>query len=193
MSKTNLSSNEIEKLSKFREIAQEVRNSSIIDKNLTPHIHINLTEEKYEEVFNGVPNEALRSLGVAIRQVYMKKGDANFRKIHNILYQKGNEEIRNKAITIYDVYKKILTGIDVEVIIEDKKYKHEEILKNWFDGSLVHQDSDKKDQLRRLSQLGGLAELVLEKILIQMADCILQFDDVVADLVGQARLPKVKV
>ena len=182
-----LSEKEIETLNKYRSVALEIRRSSIVENDSTPHLHIEIKENIYDEKFDGLPREALRSLAVALRQVVLQQEDTNFHKVHNILCKNGDDKIRQTAAALYGLYRKILEGIEIEVTIGNQKIRHEEILNVWLYGYLIHQDSDKKEQLKRLSQLGAVVNWVLEKVIIQLTDCVLQLDDIVADILGQER------
>jgi len=184
-------------LAAFRAVAREVRESSIVATGQTIKHWLVPVEGDVKIGIDLLPAEPFKALCVEVRKVYMEKEPASFYKVHNIVARYDESEYRQRAATLRDDYQVILRGEGMECRIGDKVVPHEEFFETWLNGYTFHQDAiadpTAKGPYEGFRELGlGLAvDAVVQKVALQLAGCILDMDDVIADWLGQERLPRI--
>ena len=140
-------------------------------------------------------NEAFRSLAIAIRLVYQKKEPANFYSVWNILARKAPSDVAERVSTLRRRYGEILSDSAGDVGIDDGQnpgaLKASEVFEHWLYGMTFHQDEDRQAAVRRLASAGARFYWSVQASVLQMAGRVLDLDDVIAELLGETRLPRI--
>jgi hypothetical protein len=66
-----------------------------------------------------------------------------------------------------------------------------DVFESWLYGIAFHQDADRQADVNRLASTGAMFLWSVQASALQIAGRILDLDDVVADFLGQARLPRI--
>lgn len=185
-------------LAAFRAVAREIRASAIVTKGLTIK-HYLRTGSHPEVEIHLLPSENFLALCVAVRKVYMQEGPAHFYKVHKIIGRYDAGEYRTRAAAVRDDYQLVLRGTGIEMRIGGRLIGHEELFDSWLNGHAFHQDAyqdaerAKKAEVYNLltSFFGAPVEAVVQKVALQLAGCVLELDDVIADWLKEERLPRI--
>ncbi|HYT73861.1 MAG TPA: hypothetical protein VEL79_03845 [Vicinamibacterales bacterium] len=180
-------------LATFRTVAREVRESSIVANGQTIKHWIIPVGDDVKVGIDLLPAESFRSLCVSVRKVYQEKEPAFFYRVHNIVARYGDDQVRKQAVKVRDAYQLVLRGEGMECRIGDKIVPHEEFFETWLNGYTFHQDDRTAGPYEGFRELGlGLAvDAIVQKVALQLAGCILELDDVIADWRGEERLPRI--
>ena len=184
-------------LAAFRAVAREVRESSIVTNGLTIRHWLVQTGDEVKLGIDLLPAEAFRSLCVSVRKVYMEKEPASFYKVYNIVARYDAGEYRKGAGKVRADYHLILDGQGVEFHIGGKVIPHEEFFDTWLNAYTFHQDAFedpvKTGPYEAFTSLGmsPAVEAVVQKVALQLAGCVIEMDDVIADWLGEERLPRI--
>ena len=185
------------RLTAFREVAREVRESSIVATGLTIKQYLRLPTGDAPVCIETelLPSENLRSLCVSVRNVYMEEGPAHFYAILKIAGRYGAQSHRERIDAVRAAYERVLRGNDVELRVGHRRIEHESLFKDWLNKSSFHKDTFKDGDeglYRPLRQLlGEPVDAIVQKVVLQIAGCVLDLDDVIADLLGEALLPRI--
>ena len=181
----------------FRAVAREVRESSIVTHGLTIKHWLVHTGDDVKLGIDLLPPEAFRSMCVSVRKVYMEKEPAFFYKVHNIVARYDKGEYGEGAAKVRADYQLILNGEGVEFHIGGRVITHEEFFNTWLNGYTFHQDAfedpTKRGAYEAFIALGltPAVEAVVQKVALQLAGCIIEMDDVIADWIKEERLPRI--
>ena len=179
----------------FREVAREVRGNSVVIGGLTIRSWLRPDSGKVEVEL--LPAEPFMALCVSVRKVYMKKGPAHFYNVNNIVGRYDRGDYRKRAAAVRADYELILRGNEVEFRLHGNRVLHEDIFKAWLNGYAFHQDAfeapptDSLDYAQLKAAAGPIVDSIVQKVALQLAGCILEMDDVIADWLGTERLPRI--
>lgn len=199
----DLTNEERERLKAFRVVARQVRESSVIDRGLRVEVRIvgPVGEGPHTLEEETLPEEAFRSLALAIRLVYLKKQVAHFYRVCNVLRKEFQEHRRvkllDRMLEIRARYKRTVEGTGTpkvpsfEIVVGDQLYGQHELFGIWLNGVGFHQDPEKRREYEKLGKLWRLARVGVQKVALEIAGCVLDLDDVVADFLEEERVPRI--
>ena len=181
----------------FRRAAEQVREASIIDQGHTIDVLVHPGEPGFMDVFVKLLNEeAFRSLAASVRLIYMQSEPAHFSTICNLLCRENGEDIRNRVALIRRQWVDALQdkghtlgtfGADGSPVA----FTPQQMLEHWLYGIVFHQDPDRQEALRILSTDEHLFRWNVQATALQLAGRILDLDDVIADVLAEARVPRI--
>jgi hypothetical protein len=193
----NLDQSEERRIAAFREVAREIRNNSVVTGGLTIKHWLRQDGEHAAVDVELLPSEPFMALCVSVRKVYMRNGPAHLYNVNKIVGRYDTGEYRQRAAAVRADYELVLRGNEVEFRIQGKRVLHEELFKAWLNGYAFHQDAFEEpfgaalDYAQLQAALGPLVDSLVQKVALQLAGCILEMDDVIADWRGQERLPRI--
>lgn len=187
---------ELERLRSFRRAARQVRDASIIAQGRTIEIHTAPGDPGYVGIFvKLLEDEPFRSLAVAVRLVYMNNEPSSFLRICNTLHKHGGREYREPVADIRRRFKDTLraseNGFHPDDGLEPDHYTAEEVFETWLHGVVFHQDESRRVHVDRLLAWGPHFTWRVQSMALQLAGRTLDLDDVVADFLGEPRLPRI--
>jgi hypothetical protein len=184
-------------LESFRQAAEQVREASIIAEGQQIRLHVRPGNPGYVDVFvQLLGNEAFRSLALALRLVYQQGEPAYFYSICNILYRAAESvSVKERVATLRSQYSAALQDPEGQVSTGEtpkvSTYSTQEVFEHWLYGIAFHQDEDRQESVRLLSSEGARFQWSVQATGLKLAGRILDLDDVIADLLGQPRLPRI--
>lgn len=176
---------EVSVLGAFRRTARAVH------AIFAPLAHHSLTLDLREPAtprLDSYPEDALRSLALAVRQAYMPSERTNFEHICRILERTTNAYAKAYIDTARSNWHFALVS-PPGLGIEGRSYSGEDVFETWLYARAVHQDLNKQSDAERLDKMGPLPTWVVQCIVRGLAVCILQLDIAVADALGEEPLP----
>jgi hypothetical protein len=184
------------KLESFRRAAKEVRAASIIAQGQSIKLHTAPGEAGYVDVFvELLASEQFRSLALAVRLVYQEKEPAHFSSVCKVVERYAPKSLGARVEVIRTQYKAALRaaendirvgdGLDPDVVIA------KEVFESWLYGMAFHQDANRQADVNRLASTGAMFLWSVQAIALQIAGRILDLDDIVADFLGEAKLPRI--
>jgi hypothetical protein len=186
-----------QRLDAFRRAASQVRNASIIAQRQDITIHSRPGDPGYVDVFvQLLHNEAFRSLALALRLVYQQGEPAHFYSVCNILYREvDSTPVKDRVATLRAQYGDALRDPAGQVLAGDppnlSTFTTEEVFEHWLYGIAFHQDPDRQASVALLESEGAHFQWSVQATGLQLAGRTLDLDDVVADFLGQPRLPRI--
>jgi hypothetical protein len=189
-----LEQTEQRRIEAFREVAREVRRNSVVIGGLTIKHWLRQSGEVEVEL---LPGEPFMALCVSVRKVYMKNGPAHFYNVNNIFGRYDKGDYQKRAAAVRANYELVLRGNEVEFRVHGNRVLHEDIFKAWLNGYAFHQDAfeapptDSLDYAQLKAAAGPIVDSIVQKVALQLAGCILDMDDVIADWLGAERLPRI--
>lgn len=184
-------------LESFRRAAVQIREASIIAEGQEIKLHVRPGNPGYVDVFvQLLGNEAFRSLALALRLVYQQSEPANFYSVCNILYRDAESEaLKERVATLRSQYNSALQDSEGGVSAGEPPnivtFSTQEVFEHWLYGIAFHQDEDRQESVSLLSAEGARFHWSVQATGLKLVGRILDLDDVVADFLGQARLPRI--
>ncbi len=77
------------------------------------------------------------------------------------------------------------------MIVDGKQYTATDLFALWLNGVAFHQDAVKRAEFEKLESLGAFAMLGVQVTALKLAGRIMDLDDIVADVLGEERLPRI--
>jgi hypothetical protein len=184
------------KLESFRRAAKQVRDASIIVQGQSIRIHTAPGEAGYVDVFvELLASEPFRSLAVAIRLVYQVREPANFFSVCKVLGHYALADLCARVDILRTQYKAALRASENDIRIGDgldpDVFVAKDVFESWLYGVAFHQDADRQTTVNRLASTGAMFSWSVQATALQVAGRILDLDDVVADFLGEPRLPRI--
>ena len=191
-----LTEDERQRLGSFRSAAREVRDASIIAQGQVLAIEGRYNDNgEIEAVIDLLGNEAFRSLAMAVRLAYQQGEPAHFFTICNILSREGTPEIRARAAALREAYHAALRNPAGAIVVETGQsrdiFTSQQIFEHWLYGIAFHQDTDRQSSIRLLAGTGRAFPFSVQSTGLLIAGRILDLDDVIADFLGEPRLPRI--
>ena len=173
-----------------------MREASIIAEGQRIELHAVPGATGSVDIFvNLLGREPFRSLALAIRLVYQQREPAQFHSVCNLLYREGTEEIKSRVIRLRAQYGDILRDASGAVAVDEGpetiSFTTQEVFDHWLYGVAFHQDPERQPSVRLLASAGARFMWSVQATSLQLAGRILDVDDVVADLLGEPRLPRI--
>ncbi len=138
--------------------------------------------------------EAFRSLALAVRLVYMKGEPAYCYSVGNVLFRHGDTAVQERVAVVRKQFQQALEDPDQSLAIDDGEsttlVPAVEVLETWFHGIAFHQDPLRQDRVRELETTGARFSWHVQSTVLQLAGRILDLDDIVADFLGEDRVPR---
>jgi hypothetical protein len=134
---------------------------------------------------------------VALRLTYMPKEPGFFETTNQILADHGDAEIRKTATMLKARWEEVLNGGFDLVFIErkgkadEKQYQYgpKDLLDHWMYTEYFHQDERRMPHMERLERLGDHGRYLFHVMVWQLARLVIGQDVIVADFLGEPRLP----
>ena len=186
----------IDELHAFRSAARQIRDSSAIDQGRTVHIGFRMTlGEEAEQTAQLLENEPFRSLALAIRLIYQTGEPANFGHICNILYPAADAIVRTRVSELRKRYNDTLAEpyltLSVDIDGSRRTFTPGEVFETWMYGGVFHQDPDRQAAFSALSSLSHAFAFAVQSVALLLAGRIIDLDDIVADHLGEERVPRI--
>lgn len=184
-------------LAAFRKVAREVRGSSIVSNGLTIKHGLRQTENHVEVAIVLLPPEALKSLCVSVRKVYMKGEPGYFYRVNKIVGRYDRGAYLERATAVRNTYELVLRGDDLEFRLQGSRVLHQELFEAWLNRYTFHDDAIERPADRAgayeflQSMAAPVVDAVVHKVALQLAGCVLEMDDLLADWLGEERLPRI--
>jgi len=182
------------RLTAFRKAAREVREASIIAQGHVVAIEGRPNERgEIEAVITLLGHEPFRSLALAIRLAYQKREPAHFLSACKILSREGSPATQARVATIRDQYHAALRNPAGAIVVDTGGSRHiftaQQVFEHWLYGIAFHQDSDRQSSIQLLAAVGGAFPFSVQSTGLLLAGRILDLDDVVAEFLGEPKLP----
>jgi len=172
-----------------------VRSCTAVDQG-----HSVTLKERYDDdtkTFVGLeadllPEESFVALLAAVRLVYMHREPANFGHVHQILHQHGGPEIQVAVRDLYSTWKAVLSS-GGKAWIGSEEYTARRMFDTWMNAAVLHQDKKRLEayELLRLAD-DAFAPWVVHGMVLRLAGCIIDMDDLVASFLGEEPLPRIQ-
>jgi hypothetical protein len=192
-----LTNEDRQQLDAFRRAASQVREASIVAEGQDITINFRAGDPGYMDVFvQLLHNEAFRSLALALRLVYQQGEPAHFYAVCNILYRElQSAAAKDRVAMLRTQYGAALRDSSSQVAAGDapniSTFTAQEVFEHWLYGIAFHQDADRQASVALLESEGARFQWSVQATGLQLAGRILDLDDVIADFLGQPRLPRI--
>lgn len=183
------------RLRAFRVAAKQVRDTGPIDRGARISFHASKQPDvPFEEHAHLLEPDGFRSLAMAVRQVYLQKSAANFNRVCQTLKHQSTTE-HTLVDHIQEQYHWVLDGSGIlfqgPVNGKLKSYTARQVFNTWMNTRGFHFDPSIESDHQVLSDVGHYFLFILQAIVLHLAGCVLALDDLVADALGEARLPRI--
>jgi hypothetical protein len=180
----------------FRAAAKQIREASIISQGERIELRSAPGDPGFVDIFVCLlENERFRSLALAVRLCYLQREPAHFLRICSLLAQHASTEHSSKPAELRAQYLDALRETAGDVRVDDglapEVYRTNEVFDHWVNGLTFHQDTDRRVALQRLESTGARFAWSVQSTTLLLAGRILDLDDVVADCLGEERLPRI--
>jgi len=187
---------EREQLRSLRKAAQQVREASIIDAGQSITIKAVPGKQGYIDIYvQLLQSEPFRSLVLAVRLVYMKGEPAYFYSVCNVLHRGSEPTVQERVAEIRRQFRNALEDPERSLAVDlqgsTKMVRPIDVLETWVNGIAFHQDPERQEAVRELETTGARFAWNVQATVLQLAGRVLDLDDVVADFLGEARLPRI--
>jgi len=192
-----LSSEDRSRLQLFRTAAEQVRSSTLVDGDRRISISgLFRPTGDMTTSFSLLEEEPFRSLAISIRLVYQTGEPANFYSIANLLSKAGSQAIRDRVAEIRRRYTAAqaspVASMTVQVGEEVLTLSARDVFETWMYTGVFHQDTDRLDTYRALQARLEMFRFSVQSTALLLCGRVLDLDDVIADLLGQERLPRIR-
>lgn len=127
-----------------------------------------------------------RRLCVPVRRIHMPHDKASFIRSCKLLMQHEDESIASGARDAGSSYRAILDELDVETILGGRKITRGKMLQAWLDAAVFYDSHDKRRPYEQmLEEMGKAVEGIALDLTEQIAQAVLQLDDVAARALGE--------
>lgn len=186
---------EVRRLSAFRRAARQVREASIIANAQSIEVRGVPGEagsvDVYVQLLGG---EAFRSLALSIRLAYQQGEPSQFLSVCGVL-SKHWPEVRDRVGLLRSQFLGALRDNGNRVTLldggEPASYTAQEVFETWLYGVAFHQDPAREEAVARLEAEGAMFLWSVQSTSLQLAGRIMDLDDVIAEVSGQKRLPRI--
>jgi hypothetical protein len=183
----------------FRAAARQVREASPIANGKSIRIRGEVqppgSDAPIKVTAELLASEPFRSLALSVRLVYQSGEPANFGHICNIIERYASDELRTAERDLRTRYEGALTRhnplLVVLRLVRPELYTPREMFETWLYHGVFHQDISLQADYESLTGLGDTFPYTVQGIVLQLAGRILDLDDIVADLLAGAKLPRI--
>lgn len=132
-----------------------------------------------------IPEAALRAAAPGLRLVMLEGERAHLAGVLEALPLLKDPEVQRSLDEFTGGWATALKGQIHFVVGEDAPFDSKRVLDAWLYGRTFHHDSWRAQDLARLNELGDLATLALQVVIISLARLLLSLDAVVASVLGE--------
>lgn len=187
---------ELSRLRAFRNAAAQVRSASIVDQAATVGFGAGTNPDgTWVQTIRILSEEPFRSLAMSIRLVYMQGEPAHFGPLCGLLLRNVGSPIGDEIHTIRGRYESTLDTPWVQFALhgafEGRTVGPREIFDIWLYYGAFHQDLSKKEIYEELARFGPRFQWGVHAIALQLTGCVLDLDDIIADLLNEPRVPRI--
>jgi hypothetical protein len=180
----------------FRLAARQVREASIIDEGLGVSIGGAVDESgALHETYELLSKEPFRSLAMSLRLVYANDEPGNFGRVCNRLRLAGDTSTVLAVDALRERYNGVLNGrlfqFNLHGQFEGSSLGPREIFETWLYHGSFHTDLERQGHFEELSRFGKRFVFAVQAIVLQLSGPILDLDDVLADFLGELRVPRI--
>ena len=192
-----LDANALKCLRDFRTAALQVRNASVIASGATIQMSGSVGPEGIAIRYRLLAEEPFRSFAISVRLVYMEKEPGSFYRVCNIMHLDAPTETQNRIADCRARFTSILNGKYVQFKLhgpyEGQIVGPKEVFEAWLYGVVFHQDELQQALAEELGKyMDGYAfPYTVNLVGIQLAGVTLDLDDIVADHLGEPRVPRI--
>jgi len=138
---------------------------------------------------NSFPEDSLRSLAIAVRQVYMPKEITHLEKVLKILTRAVDPDVREFVEVLRHNWNFALVS-PMGLGIDGYTYGGRQVFETWLYARAVHRDPRRQADASRLDKMDQslLPTHVVQSVIRDLTICILQLDYAVADALGEQPL-----
>lgn len=192
----SLLADELERIKAFRTAAAQVRAASIIDEGKAVSIGAAVSPDgTIQQTHELLENEPFRSLAMSIRLVYMQREAANYGRICNLIRNKGPASVQSQVDVLRQRYNNFVNGKKFQFGLhgnfEGRAVGTREVFEAWLYGGAFHQEAEHQPIYQELLKFGPNFVFAVNAIALQLAGCILDLDDVIADAMGEPRVQRI--
>jgi hypothetical protein len=191
----SLNDRESQRLNSFRRAARQIREASIISRGHDIELRLVPGDAGFDVYIRLLEDEPFRSLALAIRLVYLKEEPAYFLHICNLVARGDDSGLRQRVADIRRQYQDALRASENAAYpgdgLEPTAFSAQEVFEHWLYGIAFHQDEGRRISVERLVATGWYFIWRVQAIALQLAGRILDLDDVVADCLGEPKLPRI--
>lgn len=174
---------ELSALRAFRRAARDIY------RIFAPLAHYSLTlnlREPASPKLDSFPEDAFRSLAMAVRQVYMPSEAVHFEKVAVILERTTDPDVREYVDILRNNWHFALVS-PMGLEVDGHTYGGKQVLDTWLNARAMHRDVRRQADAERLDQIDLLLlpTSVVQRVVRDLAICILRLDYGVADALGE--------
>lgn len=174
-----------QKLLLFRALAEDARRAALLVRGQSFPLAM---KNGYVEP-SGIDRH-VQSLCIPVRRAYADNDPVSFRRMVDILRRIDAPELRDRVDAIVTKYHAILSELRTPCILNDQRITFDRFLGTWFEAAVYMDFADKRARFDGIvNEFGKAVEGIVLHATHQMADCIVDLDAVIADLLGEPHLP----
>jgi hypothetical protein len=125
----------------------------------------------------------------------MQGEPAHFFSICNLVYRHVENSVKQRVAGLRAAYRNALSDPDNGIVIHDgvtpTTFSAEDVFKVWLYGITFHQEPELQESVQRLGKTGIEFSRSFQSTALQLAGRVLDLDDIVADFVGEPRVPRI--
>ena len=184
------------RLRAFRVAARQIREAGPIAAGARIEFGAsNDPEEGFQEHATLLDPDGFRSLATAIRLVTLSKSPGNLPRVCSDLKRRLPSEQHQAVDDIRNRYDRILdkSGTLFQGPVNGKlrQFSARQVLHTWLNARLAHYVPDVQADHDALSAAGAYFPFILQAIVLKLAGCALDLDDLIASALGQPRLARI--
>jgi hypothetical protein len=134
-----------------------------------------------------LPEDAVRSLAIAVRQPELEREPGNFERVVQVLERAQDDEVRKFCAAVRDQWRFALVS-PPSLQIEGHTYSGEDVFKTWLYARAVHQDENRQEHAERLAASGPVPSWIVQLVIRHRAIAILSLDTGVAEALEEDQL-----
>jgi hypothetical protein len=180
----------------YRLAARQVREASIIDTGRGVSIGAALDERgTLVPTYDLLDREPFRSLAMSLRLIYANDEAGNFGRVANRLCATKDPTLIAAVDSVRTRYNHAINGgtfrFNLHGDFEGTAVGPREVFESWLYHGSFHTDFDRQGLYEELSRFGQNFVFAVQSVGLQMSGPIMDLDDIVADFVGEPRVPRI--
>ena len=179
------SRDELLALSAFRSVARDVHR--IFGRVAHIPLLLDLSGEG-EARWSSFPEDAVRSLALAVRQPYMKTERTYFPRICEIIERCDSQPVRGYVQAMRGQWT-FATASQPGLVVNGASYGGAQVFDTWLNAHAVHRDQNKEHALKEIQSQEPWPTWVVQCVIKNLSTCVLNLDLAVADVLGEPALP----
>lgn len=134
-----------------------------------------------------LPDDAVRSLAMAVRQPELLRERGNFERVVQTLERAQEAGVPEFCTAVRDQWRFAMVS-PPSIQLDGHTYSGEDVFKTWLYARAVHQDDERQADAERLADAGPLPAWVVQVVVRHRAIAILSLDTGVAEALGEPPL-----